>query len=193
MKLYLVRHGESVCNVRHMLYGRTDCALTELGCEQARAVGEKLRDEHIARCVSSPLIRAAETARLALWDRDVPIELDDGLMEQDMGRWENEPFEEMLKREPELLQAMLYDWTKVVPPGGESYAELRERVRQVLDRVIARDEDTLLVAHNGPLSTAMSLLLEMPDPAVNRLWFEQGSWSCVEISKGLARLRYFNK
>ena len=70
MNLYLIRHGESVCNVQRMLYGRTDCALTELGCRQAREVGEKLRGEDISRCVSSPLIRAAETARLALWDRE---------------------------------------------------------------------------------------------------------------------------
>ena len=43
MKIYMVRHGESECNVRQMLYGRTDCALTEKGCAQAREVGEKLR------------------------------------------------------------------------------------------------------------------------------------------------------
>ena len=91
MKIYMVRHGESECNVRQMLYGRTDCALTEKGCAQAREVGEKLRGESIRRCISSPLIRAAETARLALWDSNVPIELDDGLMEQDMGEWENVP------------------------------------------------------------------------------------------------------
>ena len=193
MKLYLVRHGESVCNVRRMLYGRTDCALTELGCQQAREVGDKLRSEHIERCVSSPLIRASETARLALWDRDVPIELSDGLMEQDMGEWENQPFDDMLQSDPELMNAMLRDWTRVVPPGGESYFELRDRVGAVLSDVIERDEDTLLVAHNGPLSTVMRLLLEMPDAGVNRLWFEQGSWSCLDIDNGVVRLRYFNK
>ncbi len=193
MKIYLVRHGESVCNVQRMLYGRTDCALTDLGCEQARTVGAKLRGEHIDRCISSPLIRAAETARLALWDRDIPIELDDGLMEQDMGEWENQSFEEMLERQPELMHAMLYDWTKVVPPSGESFEHLKARVGAVLERVISRDEDTLLVAHNGPLSTVMSMLMEMPDTAVNRLWFEQGSWSCIEVDHGSAKLRYFNK
>lgn len=193
MNIYLVRHGESVCNIRRMLYGRTDCALTELGCEQARQVGEKLRDKPIARCVTSPLIRAAETARIAMLGRDVPIELADGLMEQDMGDWENVSFEGMLESEPELMQAMLDDWTKVVPPGGESYPELRERVSAVLEEVVARNEDTLLVAHNGPLSTAMTLLLDMPDVNVNRLWFEQGCWSSVELARGTARLRYFNK
>lgn len=193
MRLYLVRHGESVCNVQSMLYGRTDCALTELGCEQARTVGEKLRGEPIARCISSPLIRAAETARLALWDRDIPIELDDDLMEQDMGEWENQPFEEMMAKQPELLTAMLYDWTTTVPPGGESYQELRRRVEEVLARVTADDVNTMLVSHNGPLSTIMSVLLEMPNTSVNRLWFEQGSWTRIDMENGVARLRYFNK
>ena len=159
MNLYLIRHGESVCNVQRMLYGRTDCALTELGCRQAREVGEKLRGEDISRCVSSPLIRAAETARLALWDRDIPIELDDGLMEQDMGEWENVSFDNMLKEQPELLGAMLGDWTTTTPPGGEPFTLLKARVQEVLERVIARDENTLLVAHNGPLSTLMSICL----------------------------------
>ena len=71
MKLYLVRHGESECNVQRRLYGRTDCSLTEKGCRQAREVGEKLAGEHIDLCISSPLIRAAETARLALAGRSV--------------------------------------------------------------------------------------------------------------------------
>ena len=35
--------------------------------------------------------------------------------------------------------------------------------------------------------------VEMPDSAVNRLWFEQGCWSCVELGEGKARLLYFNK
>ena len=96
MKLYLVRHGESECNVQRRLYGRTDCSLTEKGCRQAREVGEKLAGEHIDLCISSPLIRAAETARLALAGRSVRIELDDGLMEQDMGEFENRPFEQMI-------------------------------------------------------------------------------------------------
>ena len=193
MKLYMVRHGESICNLRRLLYGRTDCALTDKGCAQAREVGAKLKSEKIDRCIASPLIRAAETALLALWDRDIPIELNDGLMEQDMGEWENVPFEDLVREQPKLLDEMFQDWTSVVPPGGESYETLRERVRGVLRGIIERDEDTLIVAHNGPLTTAMILLLDMPDTSVNNLWFEQGTWSCVEIERGRARLKYFNK
>lgn len=193
MKLYLVRHGESECNVQRRLYGRTDCSLTEKGCRQAREVGEKLAGEKIDLCLSSPLIRAAETARLALAGRGVRIELEDGLMEQFMGEFENRPFEQMMAEQPELVNAMLSDWTTVVPPGGESFESLRARVKAVIERAAARDLDTLFVAHNGPLSTMLMLLLEMPNSAVNRLWFEQGCWSCVELKNGTARLLYFNK
>ena len=193
MTIYLVRHGESECNVKGMLYGRTDCALTELGRRQAAAVAEKLRGEHIERCVASPLIRASDTAGAAASALGLELEYDERLMEQDMGEWENVPFEDLVREQPKLLDEMFQDWTSVVPPGGESYETLRERVRGVLRGIIERDEDTLIVAHNGPLTTAMILLLDMPDTSVNNLWFEQGTWSCVEIERGRARLKYFNK
>ena len=194
MKLYLVRHGESECNVQRRLYGRTDCSLTEKGCRQAREVGEKLVGEHIDLCISSPLIRAAETARLALAGRSVRIELDDGLMEQDMGEWENVYFPGLMEREPEVMQAMLFDWTQVIPPEGESFASVKARVAAALERIAADGRDTLLVAHNGPLSTAMALLLGLPDSCVNSFWFDQGFFSCVELlDRGAARLRRFNK
>ena len=66
MRLYLARHGESEGNVRRLFYGITDLALTARGREQARELGSKLAGIPLARCLSSPLSRAAETARLAL-------------------------------------------------------------------------------------------------------------------------------
>ena len=135
MKLYMIRHGESECNLQRRLYGRTDCALTDKGCRQARESGEKLRGVEIARCIASPLIRAAETARLAFPDRRVPIELDDRLVEQYMGDFEDKPFEDMLREQPELVNAMLADWTQVVPPGGESFEDQCRRVAAFLDEV----------------------------------------------------------
>ena len=189
----MLRHGESECNVKRMLYGRTDCGLTARGCEQARAAGRTLAAEPIERCVASPLIRASETARLALQGRDIEIELADGLMEQDMGDWENVPFEGVAAERPEIIGDMLQDWTRVVPPGGESYAEVRKRVAGVLDEVREKGRNTLLVAHAGPLSTALALLLELPDSAVRHFWFEQGTRTAVELAGGKSHLLYFNK
>ena len=114
MRIYLVRHGESECNVLNMLYGRTDCALTDRGRGQAALVGEKLRGCAPFRCVSSPLLRAAETARIAAGIAGCGVEYDPRLMEQDMGEWENVPFFGLLDSGDERLRAMLREENLVV-------------------------------------------------------------------------------
>lgn len=62
MRLYLVRHGQSEGNVAKTFHGHTDYPLTELGREQARQAGEKLKDTAFVRCVASDLSRAWDTA-----------------------------------------------------------------------------------------------------------------------------------
>ena len=153
----MLRHGESECNVKRMLYGRTDCGLTARGCEQARAAGRTLAAEPIERCVASPLIRASETARLALQGRDIEIELADGLMEQDMGDWENVPFEGVAAERPEIIGDMLQDWTRVVPPGGESYADMLRRAKPFVDALRrAPGGEALCVCHSAVIRGLIS-------------------------------------
>ena len=192
MTIYLVRHGESECNVKGMLYGRTDCALTELGRRQAAAVAEKLRGEHIERCVASPLIRASDTAGAAASALGLELEYDERLMEQDMGEWENVPFMEYFKSDSRVRE-MMKDWTVVAPPGGESFDSLRRRVAAALDDIVAAGKDTLIVAHAGPLSAATAVLLGLPDSAARRFWYEQGYWTSVDNAQGIFKLRFFNK
>ena len=62
MRLYLVRHGQSEGNVAKTFHGHTDYPLTELGREQARQAGEKLKDTAFVHCVASDLSRAWDTA-----------------------------------------------------------------------------------------------------------------------------------
>lgn len=193
MKLYLARHGESEGNVKGLLYGRTDCPLTECGRADAAALGERLKDVEIMRCYASPLSRAAETARIALSGRDVPITLLDGLMEQDMGELENTEFERMLALYPEAIGAMLEDWTKVTPPGGESYEQVRARAMECVRAIIAGEGDALIVSHNGALSAVMASLLDAGAGSVDKFWFIHGCYSCLEVRDGRVRLVCFNK
>lgn len=193
MKLYLARHGESEGNVLRLFYGRTDLSLTGRGREQARQLGEKLAPLSIARCLASPLSRAAETAELALAGRGVPIELCDGLMEQDMGSFENKSYEQLLEEFPQLVRGMLADWSAVPPPGGESFEAVYERTGAVLRGVIERGEDTLIVAHNGSLATLLIRLLDMKPRAVTHLWMLHGCYTSIVLQDGFTRLEYFNR
>ncbi len=125
--------------------------------------------------------------------RDVPIITLDGLKEQYMGDLEDTTIEENLVRHPQLIEDMLSDWTKVAPPGGESYQVLESRVTGCLDKIISRGENALIVAHNGTLATMITKLLEAPLGAIDRFWLGHGDYSCISLRDGRVKLICFNK
>lgn len=193
MRLYLVRHGESEGNRQLLLYGRTDCPLTEEGRADARAAAEKLRGLDIGRCYASPLSRAADTARACADALGLPVFFRDDLMEQDMGDFENTSFSEMSKKFPGLIPAIFDNWTTSEPPGGESYAALRARTLRALAEITAGTGDALIVSHNGPLSVIIGSLLGAEGGGVGKFWFMHGCYSCIDLKDGRPRLVCFNR
>ena len=191
MRLYLARHGESTGNAQRLIFGQRDYPLTDKGRAQARALGQSLEGARIERVVSSPLVRALETARLA--QPNAAVEQDARLMEQFMGRWEGLTEAEVLADNAPLWQAMLADWTRdqAAPPDGESYSALKARVFQALDEIIARGEDTLIVAHAGVLAAMRNLLLKTPReqcahehfPCAHAIVLEIGEDGAAHIAK----------
>ena len=73
MKIYMIRHGETDWNKKRKLQGQVDIPLNEFGKLLAKETAPALADVPFAVCYTSPLKRAAETARLVLGDREVPI------------------------------------------------------------------------------------------------------------------------
>ncbi len=188
-----MRHGESEGNKRYLLYGHTDYGLTDLGEEQAREVGEKMKSIDMAHCYSSPLSRASDTAKLAFGGRDLPITYMDGLMEQHMGDYEDVSFFAKLEEEPHIVRPMAEDWTRTPPPNGESYQELCARAVRCYEHVLARGEDAVIVAHNGTLSALIAYALGGLDPLVKTLWLKQGCYSAISYTERGIHLEYFNK
>lgn len=194
MYLYLVRHGQSEGNVLRTFHGQTDYPLTACGREQARAAAEKLRGVRFARCCASDLSRAWETAGFCLAGREVLPEPCPDLREQNVGEIEGLTWEEMEAGYPAALRGYIEDWFHTTPPGGESPAEMAARVARQVDEIVARGEDTLVVAHNGSLTlilTHLGLLSE--ENALTRdYFFGQGTYSAVRIEGGRAELVCFN-
>lgn len=85
MRLYVVRHGETVNNTLRKVSGRKETSLTERGIKQAHEVGDKLAHVYFDFVFSSPLSRAYETAREIT---DLPIVVKNIFIERDYG--ENE-------------------------------------------------------------------------------------------------------
>ena len=113
-----------------------------------------LRAEPIAPLSSSDLARAAETARIVLGERDVPLRLDPDWREMRFGAWEGLTWEQICAARPALDRDAATTVRTYAPEGGETFDELCARVRRAVDRAVAdvSDDGVVLVAtHAGPL------------------------------------------
>jgi ribonuclease H / adenosylcobalamin/alpha-ribazole phosphatase len=148
-KLILVRHGESEGNVTRVFTTTPmTLALTALGRIQARQAAQRIRAVANPRIViASPYVRARDTGMIIAEELRLPFEIREGLHERETGEFAGKPYES-------ILQAADYDHARPwrwVPPGGESYEHVRDRVGPILDELIARfpEDDVVVVSHGG--------------------------------------------
>jgi broad specificity phosphatase PhoE len=136
-ELLLVRHGETTWSKCGRHTGRTDLALTETGEAQARGLAPRLAGLRPALVVTSPLTRAATTARLAGFD--------DAVVDPDLAEWDYGDYEGMTTVEIQQRVPGWSIWTGSCPNG-----ETIDQVAARADRVIARVLDEA-----GPGQTAV--------------------------------------
>lgn len=193
MYLYLVRHGESVGNAEKLFFGQRDYPLTKLGREQAKQAAEKLKDIPFRRCCASDLSRAWETAQICLADREISPERYFGLREQYMGELEGLTWDEASERYSGELERYLADWRYCLP-NMETYEFMLTRVRDCVDEVIQRGEDTLIVAHNGSLTLILYYLGLIGEKELTDMYFQFrfGCYSVVKADADGMKLEGFN-
>jgi len=165
MRFVFVRHAESVANAEERLAGHDDFELTDLGRTQARALHDRLNVEGFrpTHLYSSPLKRAAETARIVSGSWPLPIVDWDDLMETDIGVFSGLTWDEIRSRYPDLgprvEKSRMYDEV----PGAERAAEKRARGRRVVEDVLARHSNgdtVVLFTHGGILQWIFTALMD---------------------------------
>jgi probable phosphoglycerate mutase len=166
-RILFIRHGETDYNFEGRLQGQKDIPLNGKGREQAGAVGRMLaktlradidRLEAAAAFHGSPLTRTRQTmelARAAMGFEPTRYKLDDKLKELTFGEWEGLTWDDVEARDPAGVRARERDKWGFVPPGGESYAQLAERIRGWL---AAQSGDLFLTSHGGVARVMMYLL-----------------------------------
>jgi broad specificity phosphatase PhoE len=183
--LYLVRHGRTAQNAARRLLGRMDVPLDELGRRQAKALGEVEELRQAARVVSSPLVRARDTAAAL----GPPVTVDDRWTEIDYGSYDG----------VELSDAgeLFRNWDRGLdyrPPGGESLIDLGHRVRQACDELWeeALVTDVVVVSHVSPIKAAVAWALDVGDEASWRMFLDVASVSVIGAGRRGPTLRGFN-
>jgi broad specificity phosphatase PhoE len=141
----LARHAESEYSVRGAINGdvAVPVALTELGREQARRLGEEIRDDPIDLCVTSEFGRVLETAEIALDGRGVPRLVLPDLNDIRVGRWEGRPLADY------RVWARSHGPDDVTEGGGESRAATVRRYVRAFRAILARPERIVLVVTHG--------------------------------------------
>src|SRR5450759_1290123 len=136
LTLILTRHGTTpVGDV--MLGGQLDVPLAPKGRIQAEALRDRVAGVRIDRIISSPMLRALETAQIIAAGR--PIEVDPRLRELDYGRWEGLTYAEIEARDPELRARWESDPADARSPGGECGNDVAGRALSFLADLIAAE------------------------------------------------------
>lgn len=178
LSFVFVRHGETEFNLRGLLAGSTDVALTARGTQQAAAAAAALAAEPVRRVFTSPLRRARDTARAIAARHGVAPEIVQDLRERNWGTLEGRTF-----------PADLYH---PHPPGGEAMGAYLDRLRAAMACILpfAGAPGVVVVAHAGVFDGLCRVLAGLTAPPLIAnaapVWFgavpgEPGRWRVLPL------------
>jgi len=195
--LFLIRHGATEANLRrpYVLQGRgIDFPLCEIGRRQAEGVADFLASFQISRVYSSPLKRAAETARAIAGRHGLDVEVHSDLIECHVGRWEGLDWETIRREFPDSFREFDEDPARVPYLEGESYGDVLRRARPALDTLLERHkgETLVVVAHNVVNRVCAADLLGLDLNKARHLHQSNGGVNLIRSSGGQTRLVTLN-
>ena len=159
-KIYFVRHGENLANIRMMLSSRKiDYPLNERGRLQADQTAWYFRDTRIDEIYASPLKRAYETAQAIAAPHALEVAIRENFREVHTGDLEDRPDSPESWREWfRVTRAWMDNRPETRFPNGEDHCMVRERMRSGLEEILDRKDGrvTLIVTHVGLLMATIA-------------------------------------
>jgi 2,3-bisphosphoglycerate-dependent phosphoglycerate mutase len=161
-QITFLRHGESVGNAEDRFQGHADFPLTEKGRTQAQTLADHWQAEGMLfdLCITSPLLRARQTAEIISAALNIPVELDSDWMEINNGLLAGlKPDEaEAVAPHPEFMNPYTH-FGKTGESRWEVYLRAGRAIQHILDR---RPGRYLVAAHGGVLNMTMYAILGIP-------------------------------
>lgn len=176
-------------NSKGVMQGRLDEPLNQNGRDLAEMTGKAMRGIHFDYCISSPLNRAKETAEIILSgsDNNIPIDIDDRIIEIDFGEMEGRKITEM---GDEGLKLFRDPFQFVGAPSGETIKDVCGRTQEFLKELIAKDDGKtyLISTHGCAMRGMINYLSDNPED----YWLGHAPYNCsftiVESEGGKARI-----
>ncbi|HEX9685232.1 MAG TPA: histidine phosphatase family protein [Burkholderiales bacterium] len=186
--LIVIRHGETAWNRERRMQGTTDTQLSDVGREQARALGRRLAGRGFAALYASDLARARDTARTIAEHADRDIVTDPRLQERRFGIFEGLTVEEIVARYPDEHARFASRDPDYAVPGGESARSFTERCIGCLAEIAGRHpgHEVVIVTHGLVLDSLYRAAhgldhgarrpVPLINASVNVFGYEGGAW-----------------
>lgn len=180
-KVILARHGRTAWHAEGRYAGTADIPLDELGLEQARRVADDLKDRKIDVVYSSPLSRCLKLAEMVAEAHGMEVVVDERLREIDLGRWDGQMLDDIVKKDGEILRQWTKNPASVTIPDGETLMAVQERSMEWYDEAGALYADGHIFAssHGGPIRAILAKVIGLPLSNIFRLTVDLASISIL--------------
>jgi alpha-ribazole phosphatase/probable phosphoglycerate mutase len=199
--LYLIRHGETVGGDEKRYKGSLDVPLSEKGIEQIQRTAEFLKDIKFAAIYTSPLSRAAKSAEIIATPHGLTPIVVPELRERNFGIWEGMTFLEIKEKYPVEFEKWAKNPLKYSPIKGESTIEVRDRVMNVLQRLLDSESlqsslslkpNILIVAHGGVNRIILCEFLGVPLENIFRIEQHNAAINIIEFHDAYPVIKLIN-
>lgn len=190
MNLYMIRHGQSYVNLKDWDKGNRDEALTELGNQQAAALGKWMPTEveKVDVIYASTMKRAQETAAYVADAYNMPITDDDRIREIGNNQYTHVPWPNDNLPEYGEFWGSEKPFSSITPdhPGGESLMHFRIRIGEFIEELVEKHQGQTVIAvcHGGVIELSFDHI------------FNIGPWRRGEVityNTGVTRFQYIHQ
>ncbi len=199
-RFWLIRHALVHPQALNFLYGTNDVAICEptMAADTNRYAALAARLPRDARFIATPLSRTQLTAAaiFAAGYPAQPLDIEPDLIEQNFGHWQGTPIDEFNNRAPDQRHPFWPIHAAEIPPGGESFADMINRVGAVLNRLAsAPEQNIIIISHGGAIRAAIAhalgltphqaLCLAVENISLTRLDHNGADWRLVSLNEQL--------
>jgi len=194
LKIYLVRHAQSVANKGGITVGGDkDVELSEEGINQADLLVRYFKGKKVKSVYCSDLSRASATAKTIADALDIPCVEDSNLRELKIGEWSGtpNPLEKWIKYyEDEKRKGRHRE--EIRPTGGENSWDHLRRISLFLDSVKSEWGEIIVIGHSGTNKVFIGLInktdpnefytFKQDNACINEIEFDGGNWKVLSIN-----------
>ena len=181
--IIFLRHGQAENNTKRILAGRTDgIPLTRNGIEQAERIAKYLKPLNISAIYSSPIERAKHTAEIVAENNSMDYELDDRLIEIDMGKFTLMNYDDMFAKYGNIFLKFYENDPVIAEHEVETFPHVRKRVHDIVDYVIKKhgNQNVVLVTHMDPIKSILSIVMDLKPKTLFELVIANASITIIK-------------